>query len=126
MIRACTCWLSTLGLAVALFAGCGGSSKGGSAAGAGSGGANTGGANAGSPGVSGGEAGSAANTGGASSGSGGGNAHPGGGTSNGGSSSAEECDKAKCGPQLGIPNWTCVDGSVGGPTGRCLLNPTGS
>lgn len=31
------------------------------------------------------------------------------------------CDAATdCGPAPGIPNWTCEDGSVGGPTGRCL------
>ncbi len=37
-----------------------------------------------------------------------------------------ECDKAKCGPQLGIPNGMCPDGTVSGPTGRCLFNADGS
>jgi hypothetical protein len=32
----------------------------------------------------------------------------------------ELCAAATCGPQLGMPNWLCADGSVGGPTDRCL------
>jgi hypothetical protein len=36
------------------------------------------------------------------------------------------CDVAKCGPQLGLPNGMCPDGSISGPTGRCLLNADGS
>jgi hypothetical protein len=43
-----------------------------------------------------------------------------------GESSLGECNKADCGPQLGLPNWTCADGSVGGPTGRCLRRPDGN
>ncbi len=30
------------------------------------------------------------------------------------------CTPAECGPQPGLPNYACDDGSVGGPTGRCL------
>lgn len=33
------------------------------------------------------------------------------------------CDPSACGPALGMPNWLCPDGSVGGPTGRCLSDP---
>lgn len=32
-----------------------------------------------------------------------------------------ECSIKDCGPMLGLPNYPCSDGSVGGPTGRCLL-----
>lgn len=32
----------------------------------------------------------------------------------------ERCDATACGPQLGMPNALCPDGSVGGPTDRCL------
>ena len=39
---------------------------------------------------------------------------------------AEECDDGACGPSLGMPNWTCPDGSLGGPTGRCIHNADGS
>jgi len=52
------------------------------------------------------------------------------GTVNGGASagdsSAVGCDEADCGPRLGLLNWTCPDGSVGGPTGRCLARPGGT
>ena len=37
--------------------------------------------------------------------------------------SAEEGD---CGPSLGMPNYPCPDGSVGGPTGRCELEADGA
>ena len=30
------------------------------------------------------------------------------------------CPEEDCGPQLGIPNYPCVDKTTGGPTGRCL------
>ena len=50
-----------------------------------------------------------------------------GGTLSGGSSSGgvggstqETCDKSACGPQLGLLNQLCADGSMSGPTGRCL------
>jgi hypothetical protein len=35
------------------------------------------------------------------------------------------CPPQACGPVLGMPNWTCPDGSPGGPTGRCLPLPQG-
>jgi hypothetical protein len=38
----------------------------------------------------------------------------------------QQCDVAKCGPQLGLPNGMCPDGTISGPTGRCLLNADGS
>ncbi len=50
-----------------------------------------------------------------------------GGSMSGGSSSAgaggssqETCEKSACGPQLGLLNQLCADGSMSGPTGRCL------
>jgi len=69
--------------------------------------------------TSGGSGGSGANAAGA------GTSHGGTDTMNAGASTAGEpslgeCDKADCGPQLGLANWTCADGSLGGPTGRCL------
>jgi len=30
------------------------------------------------------------------------------------------CPDYECGPPLGMPNWECPDGTLGGPTGRCL------
>lgn len=30
------------------------------------------------------------------------------------------CLEFECGPPLGMPNYECLDGSLGGPTGRCL------
>jgi hypothetical protein len=36
------------------------------------------------------------------------------------------CDPVKCGPQLGLPNSICPDGSTSGPTGLCLLNADGT
>jgi hypothetical protein len=44
----------------------------------------------------------------------------------GGTASNATCPTTECGPQLGIPNTTCPDGSIGGPTGRCLRLDTGS
>ncbi len=38
----------------------------------------------------------------------------------------QECDPLKCGPKLGMPSGVCADGSVSGPTGRCLVNADGS
>jgi hypothetical protein len=38
---------------------------------------------------------------------------------------AVECEPAACGPQLGMPNFVCPDGSTGGPTGRCLEHANG-
>lgn len=37
-----------------------------------------------------------------------------------GGSAQETCDKSACGPQLGLLNQICSDGSMSGPTGRCL------
>jgi hypothetical protein len=40
---------------------------------------------------------------------------------------SNECeDPSLCGPAPGVPNWTCEDGSTGGPTGRCLANADGT
>lgn len=39
---------------------------------------------------------------------------------------AGTCAKAECGPQLGIANFECPDGSLAGPTGRCLMHSNGS
>jgi len=35
------------------------------------------------------------------------------------------CPSAECGPALGLVKKMCADGSVGGPTGRCLRRETG-
>ena len=42
-----------------------------------------------------------------------------------GMSQKPPCPPEACGPVLGMPNWTCSDGSLGGPTGRCLALPQG-
>jgi hypothetical protein len=120
--------VSTLGISVAVFTGCGGNTKTWNDP---PGGAGSAGANAGSPSSSGGASAGTANTGGVG---GSGMSQGGSGPASGGASSAGgvgqgghgECAKADCGPQLGLPNWTCADGSVGGPTGRCLWYPSGS
>ena len=31
-----------------------------------------------------------------------------------------ECEKDRCGPALGMKSTPCSDGSIGGPTGRCI------
>jgi hypothetical protein len=36
-----------------------------------------------------------------------------------------ECPKEQCGPAMGMPAQQCPDGSVGGNTGRCIVQPTG-
>lgn len=36
-----------------------------------------------------------------------------------------ECDPAECGPAMRMPSRRCPDGSIGGPTGRCLRHPDG-
>lgn len=46
-------------------------------------------------------------------------------SSSGGTANMPSCPTSECGPQLGIPSTTCSDGSVGGPTGRCLRLDTG-
>jgi hypothetical protein len=35
------------------------------------------------------------------------------------------CPTSACGPQLGLANYTCSDGSLAGPTGRCLPRGNG-
>src|SRR5258708_33179922 len=51
----------------------------------------------------------------------------GGGSSGGsGGGSAVMCAKTDCGPQLGIANYQCPDGSTAGPTGRCLKRDNGT
>jgi hypothetical protein len=109
--------LQTVALSFGAFNGCGGTSDGGndsaagtsSGAGTNSGGtSNSAGTNNGGAGAS--QAGAGTMNGGAS----------------GGGSDLGECPKADCGPQLGLLNWTCADGSVGGPTGRCLKRPSGT
>lgn len=37
-----------------------------------------------------------------------------------------DCTDAECGPQPGVPTWTCEDGSIGGSTGRCLRSADGA
>jgi len=37
----------------------------------------------------------------------------------------QECEVGECGPRMGMPNRVCPDGSVAGPTGRCLRKPDG-
>jgi hypothetical protein len=58
----------------------------------------------------------------------------GGASSSGGSSAggiaqagggSASCSSSDCGPQLGLPSFTCEDGSIAGPTGRCLPTPDG-
>lgn len=95
-------------LGVGAFGGCGGSSDDGGGSSAGTHGGGSGG-NTGTSGMS-------------HSGSGVMNA----GANSAGESSLGECERTDCGPQLGLPNWTCADGSVGGPTGRCLKRPGGT
>ena len=98
MTSASWLWLAPLVLSLGAVGGCGGSSDG-NAAGTSSGGAggHTGGAGALFAGAT-----------------------------SGGGPNLDECDRADCGPQLGLPNWTCADGSQGGPTGRCLERPGGT
>ncbi|MBI2377918.1 MAG: hypothetical protein HYV07_28200 [Deltaproteobacteria bacterium] len=44
---------------------------------------------------------------------------------NAGHCEAAECGANDCGPALGLANWACENGEVGGPTGRCLRNAGG-
>lgn len=39
---------------------------------------------------------------------------------------AETCEAGACGPPLGLPNYTCSDGEIAGPTGRCILRQDGT
>ncbi|HEX9296472.1 MAG TPA: hypothetical protein VF881_11575 [Polyangiaceae bacterium] len=43
-----------------------------------------------------------------------------------GSDAQRECATDQCGPALGLPNYTCPDGTVAGPTGRCLEGQGGT
>ena len=96
-------WLAcALTIGFAAFSGCGGSETGDGAA-----------AGASNAGIGGGSAGKSSSQGGSvSSGAGESN--------NAGEPSAVECSSDQCGPQLGLPNWICEDGTTGGPTGRCV------
>jgi hypothetical protein len=38
---------------------------------------------------------------------------------------AEPCDPNECGPPMRMPNRRCPDGSIGGPTDRCLRQANG-
>jgi hypothetical protein len=38
---------------------------------------------------------------------------------------AEECSPGECGPAMRMPNRQCPDGSMAGPTDRCLRKPDG-
>jgi hypothetical protein len=107
-MKAACSWLGcALVVGFAVFTGCAGTSESGSGSTAGK-----------SSGGSGGTAGNA--------GSQGGGVSPDAGQPNsGGTSTAEECSVDQCGPQLGLPNWTCEDGTMGGPTGRCLKTGDG-
>jgi hypothetical protein len=42
-----------------------------------------------------------------------------------GGGSAEECPKEECGPKMGMPNRKCPDGTIAGPTDRCLRHADG-
>jgi hypothetical protein len=107
-MKATYAWFGgALAIGFAVFAGCSGSSESGNEATAGTNSAGTGG-------------------GAGNGGSQGGSVNHGAGQSNsGGESNGEECSVDRCGPQLGLPNWTCEDGTMGGPTGRCLKTGDG-
>jgi hypothetical protein len=96
-------WASfALSAIFAAFSGCGGGSEAPDGAAAGASGAGAGGGGAGKSSSQGGSSSSSA------------------GESGAGESSALVCAADECGPQLGLPNWLCEDGTQGGPTGRCL------
>lgn len=44
----------------------------------------------------------------------------------GGDATSATCATSECGPALGLANYQCPDGSVGGPTGRCLKGDNGT
>ena len=115
-MRAAWLWLvPTLVGGSGVFGGCGGESDGrnpsGVAGGGSAGGGGTGGGGTGAGGNGTAQGGTGAMAGAANS---------------AGESSVEKCNPTDCGPQLGLPNWTCADNSVGGPTGRCIERPGGS
>jgi hypothetical protein len=100
------CWLGSVAVASLLVAACSGSSM-----------------SLGDP------AGGSAGTGGsmASAGAQAGGSSAGGSSSTGAAGSSQTtCDTKECGPQLGLLNEICADGSMGGPTGRCLKRANGS
>lgn len=107
MRTAWLCLAPTLLVGFGVFGACGGTSDGGNPSAAGA--------------DNGGSSGNVATAGASHGGTGGMN-----GGASAGESSQRECDKTDCGPQLGLANWTCADGSVGGPTGRCLERPGGT
>ena len=43
-----------------------------------------------------------------------------------GGGSGGTCPTSDCGPALGLANFECADGSMSGPTGRCLRHADGS
>jgi hypothetical protein len=99
MKSACPWLACAMALGLAAFAGCGGGAE--SAAGTSHAGAGGGGA------------GKSSNQGGSTN-SGAGE------SSSAGEASAVECPLEECGPQLGLPNGICEDGTASGPTGRCV------
>lgn len=96
-----------LGAVFAAFAGCGGSGDAGDGTAAGASNAGAGGGGAGKSSSQGGSSSSAGEQ------------------SSAGESNAVVCATDECGPQLGLPNWLCEDGTQGGPTGRCLKTADG-
>ena len=43
-----------------------------------------------------------------------------------GGATSTTCATSDCGPALGLANYQCADGSVAGPTGRCLRRDNGT
>jgi hypothetical protein len=39
---------------------------------------------------------------------------------------AQTCDAGACGPAPAQPMYACADGTLAGPTGRCILNQDGT
>jgi hypothetical protein len=105
-------WLSlfsTLALAPAAFSGCGSTGDEPQGSSAGTGGSSVAGA------------GGAASGNSASGGGGNGSGAAASGAGNrAGETGSADCTPDDCGPQLGLPNWVCADGAIGGPTGRCI------
>jgi hypothetical protein len=88
-------------------------------------------ANGGEPGgvggsSNGGKAGASSSGGSSSGGSNSGGSSSGGSSTGTAGASAVVCSQSDCGPQLGLPNELCEDGSTAGPTGRCLRSGDGS
>lgn len=103
-MRSTRAWMAcALTIGFVASAGCGGGAEGGNEPAAGAKNAGAGGGSAGSSNMVGGSANSGAGQ-----------------SNSAGVSSTVACSSDDCGPQLGLPNWTCDDGSTGGPTGRCV------